>query len=94
MIIVLCIIGWTLAIVAIALVVYLGPELNNLEKERDQAKLNERLAKSAMMVWIDKAQRLEKQIYRLSDNRCNECGRFLPKNQDGLCEVCAWAKRR
>ena len=63
-----------------------------LEKERDDAKMDERVVKSLMMVWKDKAQRLEKEIYGLSDNRCNECGQFLPKNQECLCEVCALAK--
>jgi len=93
MLIILCILGWALALVAIACALWLLAEYAKLEDDIEEAKLNERMVKSFMMVWRDKAQNLEKEIYGLSDNRCEECGRFLPKNQAGkLCEVCAWVK--
>ena len=93
MLIIVCIAGWLIAVVAIACVLYLLSEYAKLEDDLDEAKLNERVVKSYVMIWKDNAQNLEKEIYGLSDNRCNECGRFLPHNQAGnLCEVCAWAK--
>ena len=89
----MCILGWALAVVATAFALWLASEYDKLGVDLDEAKLSERMAKSFMMVWRDKAQSLEKEIYGLSDNRCEECGRFLPHNQAGnLCEVCAWAK--
>lgn len=93
MLTIMCILGWSLAFVAIACALWLVSEYCKLEVDLDEAKLNERLAKSAMMKWRDTAQNLEKEVYGLSDNRCEECGQFLPKNQAGnLCEVCAWVK--
>lgn len=93
MLIILCILGWALALVAIACALWLLSECAKLEDDIEEAKLNERMVKSFMMAWRDKAQSLEKEIYGLSDNRCEECGRFLPHNQAGnLCEVCAWVK--
>ena len=93
MLTIMCILGWALALVAIAFALWMVSECAKLEDDIEEAKLNERMVKSFMMVWRDKAQSLEKEIYGLSDNRCEECGRFLPHNQAGnLCEVCAWAK--
>ena len=93
MLIIACIAEWLIAVVAIACVLYLLSEYAKLEDDLDEAKLNERVVKSYVMIWKDKAQNLEKEIYGLSDNRCKKCGRFLPHNHAGnLCEVCAWAK--
>ena len=93
MLIIMCISGWLIAVVAIACVLYLLSEYGKLEDDLDDAKLNERMVKALMMIWKDNAQNLEQEIYGLSDDRCNECGRFLPDNHAGkLCDVCAWAK--
>lgn len=92
MIIVLCIMGWALAIVSIVCEFYLLSENCKLEDDKEMAELMARQNEALVEFYKDKSQRLAKEIYGLSDNRCNECGRFLPKNQDGLCEVCAWAK--
>ena len=93
MLIIACISGWLIAVVAIACALWLVSEYGKLGVDLDEAKLKERLAKSAMMKWRDKAQRLERDIYGLSENRCKQCGLFLPHNHAGkLCEVCAWAK--
>jgi len=93
MLIIMCILGWALAVVAIACALWLVSEYVKMNDDMEEAKLNEMMVKSTMMVWRDKAQNLEKEVYGLSDNRCEECGQFLPKNQAGnLCEVCAWVK--
>ena len=93
MLIIMCISGWLIAVVAIACYRYLLSEYAKLEDDLDEAKLNERMVKCHVMIWKDKAQNFEKEIYGLSENRCQKCGRFLPHNHAGkLCEVCAWAK--
>jgi len=93
MVTIACIIGWSLAFVAIAYALRLTLEYKKLKVDKDLLEIEIRQNELLLEQYIDKTQRLQKDIYGLSDNRCEECGRFLPHNQAGnLCEVCAWVK--
>ena len=93
MLIIVCIAGWIIAVVAIACALWLVSEYGKLEIDRELAEMEARQNESLVEQYVDKTQRLLKEIYGLSENRCEECGRFLPHNHAGkLCEVCAWAK--